>query len=58
MLRDAPLEDLAREGPPLMSEGTRRMREGEVDVRPGFDGEYGVVRVFTDAERKKLVAAS
>ena len=31
------------------------MRSGEVDIHPGYDGEYGVVRVFSDEEREQLL---
>ncbi len=32
-------------------EGIRRVREGKLTILPGYDGEYGTVRIFTDAER-------
>jgi DNA helicase II / ATP-dependent DNA helicase PcrA len=54
VLSHAPLEDIAREGPPLLSEAVRRIRTGEVRLLPGYDGEYGVVRAFDDAERRRL----
>ena len=56
VLSEAPLEDIAREGPPLLSEAVRRIRSGEVRLLPGYDGEYGVVRAFDDAERRRLAA--
>jgi superfamily I DNA/RNA helicase/PHP family Zn ribbon phosphoesterase len=30
----------------LLAEGISRMRDGKVSVSPGYDGEYGVIRVF------------
>ena len=56
ILAHAPLEDIEREGPPLLSEAVRRIRSGEVHLQPGYDGEYGVVRAFDDDERRKLAA--
>jgi DNA helicase-2/ATP-dependent DNA helicase PcrA len=56
ILAHAPLEDIAREGPPLLSEAVRRIRSGEVHLQPGYDGEYGVVRAFGDDERRRLAA--
>ena len=56
VLSHAPLEDIAREGPPLLSEAVRRIRTGEVRLQPGYDGEYGVVRAFDDAERRRLAS--
>jgi DNA helicase II / ATP-dependent DNA helicase PcrA len=37
-------------GMPLLAEAIKRMRSGNVHVSPGFDGEYGRVRVFTPEE--------
>jgi uncharacterized protein (TIGR00375 family) len=34
----------------LVSEALRRLREGKVRVEPGYDGEYGKVRLFGDEE--------
>ena len=39
-------------GGDTLAEGIRRMRCGEVHVRAGYDGEFGVVRVFTDQENQ------
>jgi len=56
VLQDVPLEDLDRSGPPLFAEAVRRMRAGEVKLQAGYDGEYGVVRMFDDEERRRLLA--
>jgi DNA helicase-2/ATP-dependent DNA helicase PcrA len=56
VLGDAPAESVGPEGPPLVEEALRRMRAGEVDARSGYDGEYGVIRVFGDEERRRLLA--
>jgi uncharacterized protein (TIGR00375 family) len=34
----------------LVTEALRRLREGKVRVEPGYDGEYGKVRLFDDEE--------
>ena len=49
ILLDLPLEDIARVGGPRLAEGIGRMRRGEVLVEPGYDGEFGVIRVFAVA---------
>ena len=56
LVQDAPLEDVDKVGPPLLAEALRRMRRGEVKLRPGYDGEYGVVRMFDEGERDRLLA--
>ncbi len=48
ILLDLPLEDIARVGGPRLAEGIGRMRRGEVLVEPGYDGEFGVIRVFVE----------
>jgi uncharacterized protein (TIGR00375 family) len=35
---------------PLLAESIRRMREGKVIRQPGFDGEFGVIKVFEKGE--------
>jgi DNA helicase-2/ATP-dependent DNA helicase PcrA len=38
----------------LLGEAVRRVREGDVTRRPGFDGVYGDIRVFKDGELERL----
>ncbi len=44
----APVEEIAAVAGPTLAEGIARMRRGEVEVQPGFDGQYGVIRVFPE----------
>lgn len=37
---------------PEIAEGIKRVREGKLIIEPGFDGQYGTVRIFSDAEKK------
>ncbi len=39
----------------LLSEAVERMRRGEIDVIPGYDGQYGRVRIFNNQERARLM---
>ena len=39
----------------LLPEAIRRMRRQEINVIPGFDGQYGRVQIFKDHERAKLM---
>ncbi|XXX81838.1 UvrD-helicase domain-containing protein [Sorangium sp. So ce134] len=50
LLGDAPLDEIERAGTPLLSEAIGRMREGRVIRDAGYDGEYGVIRVFQPEE--------
>ena len=53
ILRQTPEAELARFLPSL-AEAIGRMRRAEVQLRGGFDGEYGVVRMFTKEEQKEI----
>ena len=55
ILQDAPPEELAAAGDALLAEGVRRMRAGEVRTQGGYDGEYGVIRLF-DGEADRASA--
>ncbi|BBB93476.1 MAG TPA: UvrD-helicase domain-containing protein [Methylomusa anaerophila] len=50
ILREAPLSDIASVAGPCIVEGIRRLRCGKVDIQPGFDGEYGKVKVMDKNE--------
>jgi uncharacterized protein (TIGR00375 family) len=45
-----PLEDVARTGEPLLAEALSRLRAGQVRRESGYDGEYGVIRLFEPDE--------
>ncbi len=48
------IDDIDRIGIPLLAEAVIRMRLGKIKVFPGFDGEYGKVKIFDDKEKKGL----
>ena len=50
ILESLPVEDIARAGEPLLGEAIARLRRGEVIREAGYDGEYGVIRLFEDHE--------
>jgi DNA helicase-2/ATP-dependent DNA helicase PcrA len=50
VLERAPLDEVERAGSPTVAEALARMRAGRVLRRAGYDGEYGVIRLFTDEE--------
>lgn len=54
VLLDASIENIAKSaGHPLIPEAIRRTREGKIDIKPGYDGIFGTVKIFSEAERKK-----
>ncbi len=56
ILMDAPLDAIELAGAPFLREAIGRVRRGNVHISPGYDGEYGKVRIFEEAERKKFEA--
>jgi uncharacterized protein (TIGR00375 family) len=53
LLLQTPLEEIRHEAP-ILGEAMARMRSGRVIRKPGFDGEYGVIRVFEEGEVARL----
>ena len=51
ILLDAPLEAIAQRSSPLIAEGIKRVRAGALRIKPGYDGVYGQIKIFTDEER-------
>jgi len=51
ILQEIPLSELQKLSNPLLAEGIRRMRAGELTIAAGYDGEYGVVKLFDESER-------
>ncbi len=49
-LFDSALEEVRRSLGPLIGEAVSRMRDGRVSPVAGYDGEFGVIRMFDEAE--------
>lgn len=58
ILRNLPITDIAKLSTPLIAEGVKRVRSGELQINPGYDGVFGTVKIFTDKERKTSVQKS
>lgn len=53
ILIDIPLSDIEKAVSPHLLEAIARMRAGKVNIAPGFDGEYGKVRIFEGVEKER-----
>ncbi|MFC1833675.1 UvrD-helicase domain-containing protein [Thermodesulfobacteriota bacterium] len=51
ILWSIPLDRIAEYAPEIITEGISRVRRGKVNIKAGYDGEYGQVRLFTESER-------
>jgi uncharacterized protein (TIGR00375 family) len=56
ILQSVPAEDIAHAGSALLAEAITRLRAGQVIRDPGYDGEYGVIRLFEETELKQLTS--
>ena len=53
LLTTLPLEDIRRASPSLVPEAVSRLRKQEVIRAAGYDGVYGTIRLFHDAELRR-----
>lgn len=58
LLLDAPLEEIKTKAGGLMAEAIGRVRDNRVIRQAGYDGEFGVIRVFEEGERASLAGQS
>ena len=54
ILLETPIEEIERASSPIIAEAVSRMRTGNVHIAPGYDGEFGKVRIFEEVERKEI----
>ena len=54
LLMNIPFADIKAQIAPQIAEAVRRMRERELSITPGYDGTYGVVKIFNPNEKKKI----
>lgn len=52
VLLEAPLAEVEKASLPEIAESLRRVREGDLSIEPGYDGEYGKVRIFKKGEKR------
>lgn len=50
ILRTVPLEKIAQASTQQIADAICRVRDGRINIQPGYDGVFGVVKVFDDGE--------
>lgn len=48
------LSDIESAGIPMLKEAIKRMRESNIHIIPGYDGEFGKIQIFTENEKKQF----
>ena len=54
LLLHVSVDEISQRYSPILGEAVKRIRTGKVVRRPGFDGEFGVIKVFDEGELNKL----
>ena len=54
ILRKTKLEEIGQQFGSLLAEAISRVRQGRLTVEPGFDGQYGVVKIFNSQEKQQF----
>ncbi|MBU0598229.1 endonuclease Q family protein [Patescibacteria group bacterium] len=52
ILLNLPFDELKTITLPKIAEGVKKVRTGDIVIKPGYDGEYGIVKVFNKKEQK------
>jgi len=52
ILLEIPLDQIKKTSPTKVAEAIRRVREGKLNITPGFDGQYGAVQIFSEKEKR------
>jgi uncharacterized protein (TIGR00375 family) len=58
VLLNAPIKEIALASKPEIAEGVERVRQGKLIIKPGYDGEFGVIKIFSEEDRKKIESQS
>ncbi|MBU0648522.1 endonuclease Q family protein [Patescibacteria group bacterium] len=52
ILLDKPIADIESAFGEVAAQAIQRVRDGKLIIEPGYDGEYGTVKIFSDKEKK------
>jgi PHP family Zn ribbon phosphoesterase len=56
VLLEAKREDILAVSLPEIAEGIMLVREGKVNIRPGYDGEFGKISIFEKSGQQKKIS--
>ncbi|MFC1546324.1 UvrD-helicase domain-containing protein, partial [bacterium] len=52
------IKEIKKSGSAVLAKAIQRMRESNVYIKQGFDGEFGHITAFTDEEKNKITSSS
>jgi len=52
ILKDVSVADIKEAGIPLLAEAIERIRNNSLHIQPGYDGEFGKIKIFTEEEKR------
>ncbi|OGJ44693.1 DNA helicase UvrD [Candidatus Peregrinibacteria bacterium RIFOXYA12_FULL_33_12] len=55
ILLDARIDDIQKASNSMIAEGINRMRLGQIQIKAGYDGEFGTVNIFSDEEKNSTL---
>jgi len=47
ILMDTSIDDIEKAGSPILRQAVSMMREGKINIAPGYDGEFGKISIFS-----------
>ena len=57
ILMHTPIDEIARVSLPEIADGIKKVRTGDIVIDPGYDGVFGVVKIWKSDKDKALVSA-
>lgn len=55
ILQDISISDIKHAGIPLLADAIERVRNNCLNIQPGYDGEFGKIKIFTEDEKEELM---